>query len=300
MSIFNRSLICMVIAAYLCACATTTPVPVVSEAQRGRMGTVGVVALVESGSQHSDRGRWEGAVQGAAVGALVLLFLDYVACGVAVASANPSSYCANPLELALGGAVLGAVIGGLPSAPVGNRGKTENSVMVTDYLQLLNAAPEDKRGETEARLRAIFEAEAELQGKLRFVVVDTANRAGVHGVTEITAATPTVAGSNVDHRQFLDTKVDTILEVGLVSVSFTGNYGVDPKLMLHADAVARLVDARTNAELYKHSFTYESKPKKASEWNADGARLIKEEIESAYRSLGQSIVNEIFLVVRTN
>lgn len=293
MSIINRSLICAVIAAYLCACATT-PVPVVSEAQRGRMGTVDVVALVSE--PQSDRGRWAGATAGALSGAYVGALLGVVACEVAMFS-GPGSYCAFP-EPILVGAVLGALVG--QATQDGKRGKTETQGVVTDYLQLLNAAPEDKKVETEVRLRAIFEPEAELQGKLRYAVVDAAARSGVQGVTEITAGMPTVAGKGVDQRQLPDAKVNTLLEVGLVSVSFNGRGGADPELTLHADAFARLVDARTNTEFFRHAFTYESGPKKFSEWNADGARLIKEETESAYRSLGQSIVDEIFLVVRTN
>lgn len=293
MSIIKRGLIFVVIAAHLCACATT-PVPVVSEAQRGQMGTVGVVALVSE--PQSDKGRWAGATAGALTGAYLGAVFGYVACTVAILS-GPGSYCAFP-EPILVGAGLGALVG--QAAQSGQRGKTENRVIVTDYLQLLNAAPEDKKGETETRLRAIFEPGAELQGKLRYAVVDAATRSGVQGVTEIPGGTPTVGGQGVDHRQFPDANVDTLLEVGLVSISFIGNYGVDPELLLHAVAVVRLVDAKTKVELYKHSFTYESKSKKASEWNADEARLINEEIENAYRSLGQSIVDDIFLVVRTN
>lgn len=301
MTIIKRGLICVVIAAHLCACAPVVPVvPVVSEAQRGRMGTVGVVALASAPQGDlavRTRGHGAGAAQGALDGAEVGAALGFVACAVAIISLSPSSYCAFP-EPVLVGAILGAVVG--QAAPEDKRGKIEARAVV-DYVQLLDATPEDKRGETEARLRAIFEAEAELQGKLRFAVVDTAARAGVQGVTEITAGTPTVVGQDVDHRQLPEAKVDTILEVGLVSVRFISRGGADPELALHVGAVARLMDARTKAELFRgDAFTYEAKPRKFSEWNADESRLIKEEIESAYRSLGQSIVDEIFLVVRTN
>ena len=229
--------------------------------------------------------------------------LAYVACVVTFISAlnSPgmgSTYCSwDPF---LFGVIFGAVVGGTPAAPEDKRGETEARLMMIDYLQLLNAAPEDKRGETEARLRAIFEAEAELQGMLRFAVVDAATGAGVQGVTEITAGAPTVAVQGVDHRQLPDAKVDTILEVGLMSVSFIGRGGEDPVLALHVGADARLMEARTKAELYRHAFMYEAKPRKFSEWNAEGSRLIKEEIERANRSLGQLIVDEIFLVVRSN
>lgn len=274
MSIIKRGLIWVIIAAHLCACAPVVPVDsFVSEAQRGQMGSVGVVALVSAPQSDfvGPRGRGAGAAQGAGEAASGAIK------GVGDPMMSPEARILYIILLPV--IVPVAAIGGAVSGGA-------------------QAVPGDNAGEIEVRLRAIL-AEADPQGKLRSSVIDAATQAGVHGVTEITANIPTVAGQGVDYRQLPAPKVDTILEVGLVFVSFFSHGGADA-IKLHVGAFARLVNARTNAELYRHTFRYNTEPKKFSEWNADWARLIKEETENAYRSLGQSIVDEIFLVVRTN
>lgn len=281
MSIFKRGLIHVVIAAHLCACA---PVPIasmshsfVSDAQRDQMGSVEVVALASTPQGVLDvgtRGRVAGAVheagQGAAAGGGAVLMHG---CGGSEAGCL-FSIILLPVFI-VGGAVIGAIDGGM------------------------HAVPEDNAKMIEAQLRTDL-AEADQQGKFRIAVLDASARAGVQNVIEIPASTSTVVGQDVNYRQLPDAKVDTILEVGILSVSFIGRGGADPELSLHFKAVARLVDEKTNAELYKHVFDYSSGPRKFSEWNADQANLIKKEFEIAYRSLGQTIVDDIFLVERTN
>jgi len=277
MSIIERVLIYVVIAAHLSACATP-PVPTVSEAQRGRMGTVGVISLASVplgelavGTRGTGAGAAEGAAGGAVAGAPLLAgALSF--CGVPMLGV----FCIAFLLPFAGTVTYGAAVGGA------------------------QAVPEDKAGEIEATLRAVL-AEVMQQAKLRSAVVDAAARAGVRGVTEMPAGTVAVVGQTVDYRQLSDPKVDTVLEVGLVSVGLVGRGGADPALMLRIGAVARLVDARSNAELFRgHAFTHESGPRKFSEWGADGARLLKEDLERVYGSIGRSMVDEIFLVVRTN
>jgi hypothetical protein len=276
MSIIERVLIYVVIAAHLSACATR-PVPTVSEAQRDRMGAVGVISLASApqgelvvGTRGTGAGAAQGAAAGAVVGSQVLPYAWF--CGVPGAGV----ICVPVLLLFAGTVTYGAAVGGA------------------------QAVPEDKAGEIEATLRAVL-AEVMQQAKLRSAVVDAAARAGVRGVTEMPAGTVAVVGQTVDYRQLSDPKVDTVLEVGLVSVGLVGRGGADPALMLRIGAVARLVDARSNAELFRgHAFTHESGPRKFSEWGADGARLLKEDLERAYGSIGRSMVDEIFLVVRTN
>lgn len=272
----ERVLICLAAMAQLAACATP-PVPTVSEAQRARMGTVGVVSLatapqgaLQAGTRGTGAGAAEGAAAGAAQGAQ---FLPYAAfCGVPAAGV----ICIPALLIFGGSVTYGASVGAA------------------------QAVPEDKAGEIEAKLRAVV-AETGEQGKLVSAVVGAAARAGVKGVTEKPAGAATVTGEQIDFRAYLDAKVDTVLEVGVVSAAFVGRGGADPALALRVASVARLVDVRTNAELYRgHAFTHVSGPRKYSEWSADGARLLKEDLERAYSSIGRLMVDEIFLVVRTN
>lgn len=277
MSLIERVLIYVVTIAYLSACATP-PVPTVSEAQRSRMGTVGVISLASAPQGElagGIRGTGAGAAAGAAAGAVYgapLLAAGLSLCGVP----GLGVFCIVYLSTFAGGVTYGAAVGAA------------------------QAVPEDKAGEIEATLRAVL-AEAVQQAMLRSAVVDAAARAGVQGVTEMPAAMVTVVGQTVDYRQLSDVKVDTVLEVGVVSVGLIGRGGADPALTLRIGAVARLVDAGTNAELFRgHAFTHAAGPRKFSEWGADGARLLKEDLERAHGTIGRSIVDEIFLVVRTN
>ncbi|MDH4187476.1 MAG: hypothetical protein OEV08_10790 [Nitrospira sp.] len=159
----------------------------------------------------------------------------------------------------------------------------------------VQSIPEDKAGEMEARLKAIL-AEDHPHEKLRFSVINGAAKLGVQDVSEIAAGTPAVSGQGIDYWQLSGAKIDTILKVGLVSVSLSGSGGTDPDIFLNFSAVARLEDAKHKVELSRHNVTCQTEPRKFSEWNADGGSIIKEDIERAYRSLGKSIVNEIFLI----
>lgn len=300
MSIIKRGLICVVIAAHLCAC---THVPVASESQRvvskeerARMGTVGVLALATPQSEleveawGAAHGAGKGAGKGAKFGILVPLegcvsdprgFAFAICLGTIILAPEVfvGLVAISTVISTVAGAVTGAVVGAVQSVP------------------------KDKAGEIEARLRAIL-AEDHPHEKLRFSVVAAAAEFGVQDVSEITADIPTVPGQDIDYRRLSDAKVDSIIEVGLMGVSLSGSSGADPDISLNFNAVARLEDAKSNVELSRHNFTYQaefnftyrSEPRKFSEWNADGARLIKEEMESAYRSLGQSIVNKILLI----
>jgi hypothetical protein len=204
------------------------------------------------------------AAGGAAAGAVTVLAQMGAACvgmGAVV--------CIVLLPIAaVGGAIYGGTVGAMEAVPV------------------------DRAAEIEARLKVML-TEVGQQETLRAEVVGAATRAGVRGVTGIAAADGT------DSPKLADPKVDTVLEVGLLSVTLAGKGGSDPTLVFNVRAVARLVDARTQAELYhSRAFTFASDPRKFSEWNADGAHPLKDELARAYRSLADSIVDEIFLVVR--
>ena len=293
MSIIKRSLICIVITAHLCACVT--PAPEISKEQRSKIGTVEVVALSEPISAYEEkvsRGMLVGG--GALLGVYLGATVGFLGCTVALFSLTPNDICDSKVILV--GAGLGAVLG----LVVQPSKKEKSEVMAVDYLPLLNAVPGEGRGQIETQLRVIFENKTEFQSKLRSEVVSNANSAGVHDVTEIANNTPVVVGQGVDHQPIPAAKANTLLEVGFVSMAFINEGEADPKQKFHIDALARLVDGKTHAELYRHSFTYESNPRRASEWNANGAQLIKQAIMNAYQSIGQSIADDIFLVERTN
>jgi hypothetical protein len=276
MPIIKRGLFCPLILVCLCACPYVPPSEsYISDAQRSSTRSVGVVSPANSptGEFIGPRGGGAGAMEGAANGTAIGVGGAVVGCILA----GPG--CLVVIELYPGFvgavAVAGAVSGGVVGAA--------------------RAVRADDVNKMESRLKAVL-AEADPQRKLRLSIIDAANQAGVHGVTEIAANILSDGGREINYRKATVPQVDAILEVTLVSVSFVGQSGSD-NLVFHAGALVRLVDAKTNVMRFTHDFTYDVGPKKISEWNANEGRMIRDETENAYRSLGQSIVDEVFLVL---
>lgn len=250
----------------------------VSEAQRERMGVVGVGSIARAPTGEVDvgtRGRTAGAAHGAAEGA---------ASGAAALFSSGAS-CSGPMCAGAYIVLIPVVV--VVAATIGT---------VTGAVQ---AVPVDRARQIEAQLNLAL-AKGGQQEALRSEVVKAAAQSGIPDVTEITAGTATI-GEDFDYRKLSNVAVDTVLEVGLVRIGLTGRGGDDPQLALGVHAAARLVDVKTNAELYRnYAFIHITSPRNFSEWSANEALLLKREIDRAYESLGRSIVDEVFLVFRTN
>lgn len=256
----KRTIAWLLVLAHLASCAANPPMPVVSEAQRKSFGVVGIGSITQA--PVADLGVYaRGRTSGAARGAG-----EGAAAGAAAFMGSGSS-CS--------GAVCGVAILLLPVFVVGG-------AVVGAVAGAGAAVPDDKARTIEAQLDSVLK-DAGQQEALRVDVLKAAHRSRVPNVSAI------------------NSNVDTVLEVGLVRVGLLGQGGEDPILVLRVHAVARLVDARTNAELYRnYGFVLGSLPRKYSEWAADGARLLRNELERVRASIAGSIVDDVFLVVRTN
>jgi hypothetical protein len=268
----------LVVCAQLWAC-TPRPIPVLSEAQRQQLGTVGVVQIARGPRADTDvpRGRAPGAGKGAAAGAAAgaLEGLRVLAHGSCSGYACGIVIILLPVFIAAGAAV-GAVHGGAVAVP-------------------------DATGQRiEAELQRAL-ADVGTQQALRSEVVTTAARRGITHVRDVTAERPTVLEDEADYRALSGSGVDTVLEVGLVAVGLSGAGGRDPDLVLRVQAAARLVDVRNSQELYRNdSFTYVSPRRHFTRWSADQGTMLRQEISRAYASLGTSIADEVFLTVRSD
>src|SRR5262249_12264114 len=139
------------------------------------------------------------------------------------------------------------------------------------------------------------------QQALRTEVMTAAARSEITNVRDITPEAATTVGEEIDYRTFADRGLDTILEIGLVEVRLVGAGGKDPDLALSVHAMARLVDVRTNTEVYHdYALSHTSPRKRFSEWSNDEAHVLKQELNRAYGALGKSIVDEIFLTPRNH
>jgi hypothetical protein len=172
--------------------------------------------------------------------------------------------------------------------------------MVGGVVGAVQAVPDDTARQIEAQLNLAL-SEVGQQEAFRSEVVKVAARSGVPNVKEITVGATTTSGAEIDYRALAKLDVDTALEVGLLLVGLVGSGGKDPQLTLGVHAVARLVDVRSNIEVYhNYALDHDSSPRKFSEWSADDAHLLKAELNRAYGILATSIVDEVFLAGRSN
>jgi hypothetical protein len=275
MRIAKHSWFFAVLAVYLSACAIRQPTPV-PEARRD-LGVVGVVPTTEPPSGELDvgpRGAAAGALRGAAKGAAWI--------GAPTGSGCAGESCAVVLVLWGGLALGGALVGGVMGAA--------------------NAVPVDTAGQIETQLRLAL-AEVGEQEVFRKEIVKAAARSGIANVVELPVGMPGVSapGTNFDARELARVNVTTVLEVGVPQVGLVGKGGSDPQLSLHVHAVARLVDARSNSELdAPPSVEDVSQAKLLSEWTADEAHLIKQELVQAYERLAMLVIEDVFYGVRSN
>lgn len=95
---------------------------------------------------------------------------------------------------------------------------------------------------------------------------------------------------------------DTILEVGVPSVRLasTATLEIDPPVHLVVIACPRLVRRADGLQLYPPETTtaavvHMSAPRKFLEWGGDAARLFRDEMERAYQSLADGVVDQMLM-----
>lgn len=284
----SSSLACFLAAAYLAACTTSQPVPVVFKVQRSRMahlGRVGVTTfsgtakgelILDTGGRSAATAA-AGAVVGAALGAATAAtMMSEGSCSGRICGAYVALF---PIFVGIG-ATLGGTVGAVSGGPT-------------------HAITDDKAAQIEEKLRVAL-ADVGTQEMFQSKVLEAAARSNVRGVRAVAVEKNTNEGV-VDYRSAPGLDIDTVLEVGVVRVGLIGTGGEDPQLALRVDAVARLVDVQTNEEFYlNYPFTHFALSRKYSEWTAHNERLLKRELGRAYESLGTAIVHDVFLVIYSN
>ena len=279
----RRVLAMLLICLQLVACASqrepASSPSRVSEAQRKQLGSIAVVQIVrppkstvDVGARGAAAGGMQGAAQGGVTGGSMALQLGGSCsdpmCGLVVIVLLPVFV------------VSGLVIGGVSGA--------------------VTATPKDQAIAIEAALAAGLQATGGADA-FRTEVVNVAKQSGVVGIRETSLAPQVVTDEHPDYHALAAEGIDTVLEVGLVGVAFGGDSGSNPELKLGVQAAVRLVDARSNAELY-HNFKLKeiSPARRFDAWNRNDRLALKQEFERSYHRLAVTIIDEVFLVVRTN
>ena len=95
-----------------------------------------------------------------------------------------------------------------------------------------------------------------------------------------------------------DKGIDTVLEIGVAELRFEGK-GINPPLTLFVSVRVRLIRVSDETELYVYTLDPPStNARKFTEWAADDARPLRDELEDFNQYLAKHIVEKLFLQYR--
>jgi hypothetical protein len=268
-----RLLSCIFLFALLCSCASYSN-SVISESQRSRLGVVGVNSistLPRTDLNIGSVGIGAGVGKGLASGAFSGLAASAFACH--------DPFCIIFLSpiMVVSGATYGAVIGGI------------------------NTIPKSKAKEIEDRLKNVL-TNVDIQKQLQTEIVDAAKKSDVQNVYLLSLNTQPQLNAKPNNKTLIASSPDTFLEVGVVSVGFVGDGGGEnPFLSLQVNTIIKLFDIKSNQVIYhRDSLIKKTAPRKFSEWCDNSAVLLKVELTTTLHELARLIVDEVFLLVRSN
>jgi hypothetical protein len=87
--------------------------------------------------------------------------------------------------------------------------------------------------------------------------------------------------------------IDTVLEIRLLHPALTGDGEINPPMAFNLEAQASLLEAQDGRELYLFSMKYESPKRKFTDWAANDAQPLREELQRCYRSVAARIIDEL-------
>jgi hypothetical protein len=94
--------------------------------------------------------------------------------------------------------------------------------------------------------------------------------------------------------------IDTVLEISVRDfylILWGNKGGINPPLSLFMTASIRLIRVQDDAVLFSRKFMYVSKEKhKFTKWAKNDGQLFKEELDRCFKSLGERIVAELFII----
>jgi hypothetical protein len=177
--------------------------------------------------------------------------------------------CGLVVVLLLGGVIVGTAAGAIGGAITAESGETIH--------------------EAETTLKHAL-SELRIQESLRDHVTTAAREDAGVALAAGGDIGPQAPEADVDYRPLAAQGIDTVLEVCITRLGLTGDGGVNPPLVLSMTSRTRLVQTRTNVELYRQLLHHRSESRKFVEWAADDARAFREATEAAYTDLAQKIV----------
>jgi hypothetical protein len=161
-----------------------------------------------------------------------------------------------------------------------------------------SAEPAVKVEEREATAASQVVAAQRIQDDFRDRVTAVGRAQTPHTLSVLADRGPSAAGERPDYRPLSQEGIQTVVEVGVESVTLEGSgRTIDPPLWLVMTVNTRLVRTVDNAEVYANSLIYTGeKGRTLAEW-VGGPESFRDELHRAYAILAEKTVEEVFLLV---
>ncbi len=166
--------------------------------------------------------------------------------------------------------------------------------LVAGAVKGANATLPDTAPTIEAALRQSI-ADRDLQADLRQRVVNRAPAGSASRRLDLGVGDTVDPAPTPDYARFAAGGVDTVLEIGIAEVRFTGEGSSDPDFVLSITARARVIRLPDNRVLSSDpQMTFDSARAKQAAWTAMDARLLKSEIDRGLEALATQIREKVF------
>ncbi len=157
------------------------------------------------------------------------------------------------------------------------------------------AVPEDEVQKIEAMIAKAI-ANLNVQEKLAEHVMSSGWLLTGYQFSLIKGIGPATYDEKPEYRFLSKEGIDLALEVSVKSLGFSGGEKTDPSISFFMNIAVKAFRPSDVAELYSFESSHTSRPRKASEWGRKNAALLQREFETAYASLANQIVENIFLL----
>ncbi len=101
------------------------------------------------------------------------------------------------------------------------------------------------------------------------------------------------ASGPVSHGAAIAEQGETVLEIRVLSAGLSGDEGINPRLALKVEVLARVIRAADGTELYSLAVFYRGSEKRFCGWAAHEALGFRQELDSCYRQLGRALATSL-------
>ena len=243
--------------------------PPLSEEERAKLGTIGVVSarFVPEVEFHRSSTKGVGAAKGVAGGAPAGAMMG----AAAGAGTGPFAPVMIPTLAALGAVVFG-VVGGV--------------------LGAVEGVPSEKLNEADVELRNAV-VEAKLHETMQDRILQVAREKTRNNFIKTEKLGPTASNEKVSYHSLAVKGVDTVLEVSVMKFGLVGKGGINPPLSMVMNVRIRLILTVNDAVIYEDTIKYKSLLREFTYWAENNAQPFFNEVENSYKTISEKIVERL-------